>query len=342
MIGAAALLIPWVIGGIISLRGMRSNGDKPDFMSLVFWIGIPVAVGMFAPRHPRIAEAGLPIFSYGFMLFVGFMLATLSAINRAKLIGQSRDLIWDLGAWLLIPGIIGARSFYIIQYHERMFANCRSAGDYFRVAINLPDGGLVFYGGLLMGIAGYLTFCRLRKINPMLLADVIAPSVFIGLGFGRIGCFMYGCCFGDRCELPWAVTFPVDSIPFRALVDRGFMPATATGSLPLHPSQLYSSLNAFVIALLLAVYFRHRAWNGAVLAMGWIIYPITRFALELLRGDELGQFNTRFTISQWVSFGICGAGLLFLVVMSRHAAAQRGRSGTGKPGIAQPHVAGEA
>ena len=317
VVGAAALLIPWTIFAILTLRAAKPSEGSIDPFSLAFWIGVPVVAAIVVQRIPKLMETGIPVFSYGFMLFVGFMAATLSAVRRAKLLDLEKDVLWDLGAWLLIPGIIGARAFYIMQYHERMFALAKNPGDVIKAAINLPDGGLVFYGGLLAGIAGYLTFCYLRRINPMQLADVIAPSIFIGLGFGRIGCFMYGCCYGDRCDLPWSVTFPPGSITFQALVDRGFITESALGTLPLHPSQIYSSMNAFIIAGLLAVYFRHRAFNGAVLGLGWVIYPVTRFVLELLRGDELGQFNTQFTISQYVSLGIFSSGLIFLLVMSR-------------------------
>ena len=107
--------------------------------------------------------------------------------------------------------------------------------------------------------------------------DVIAPSMFVGEGFGRIGCFLYGCCYGKACNLPWAVRFPPDSLTFEKLAPEGRILQNPLSTIPLHPTQLYSSFAAFVLAGILAWYFRRRPFDGAVLAMGWILYPINRF-----------------------------------------------------------------
>jgi phosphatidylglycerol---prolipoprotein diacylglyceryl transferase len=109
--------------------------------------------------------------------------------------------------------------------------------------------------------------------------------------------------------LPWAVTFPQDSVPYTALVAKGFLSVDAAGSLPLHPTQLYSSVNALVLALLTGTYFKFRRRDGEVLALGLIVYPITRFVLEILRFDEPGRFGTSLTISQWISIGMLLIGL---------------------------------
>ena len=135
------------------------------------------------------------------------------------------------------------------------------------------------------------------------------PSFFIGLAFGRFGCFLNGCCYGDHCTLPWAVTFPHGSVPFAALVARGFLSPDAAASLPLHPTQLYSVMNAFVLAFLTAMCFRHRRCDGAVLALALIVYPFTRIVIETLRGDEMGQFGTGLTISQLLSCGVMAVGI---------------------------------
>ena len=150
-------------------------------------------------------------------------------------------------------------------------------------------------------------------IRPLLLGDIIMPSLFVGLGFGRIGCFLYGCCFGGKCDLPWAVQFPPDSLAFNALVQRGIISPDATATIPLHPTQIYSSVLAFLLAGFLMWYFRRRPFEGAVLGLGWTIYPINRFILESIRSDEPTRFGTVFTFSQLMSIGlfISGCCLLF-------------------------------
>ena len=202
--------------------------------------------------------------------------------------------------------------FYLIQYREKVFEYSETLGDYLQAAVRLPDGGMVLYGGVLVVLIAYFLFCRTRKLSPLLVGDVIMPSFFIGLAFGRIGCLLNGCCYGDRCELPWRIRFPLGSVPDMALVERGFVGAAESVSLYLHPSQLYSSFNALMLAFLTHSYFRYRHKDGAVLALTLLTYPVTRFVIEFLRGDELGKFNTALTISQWVSLGMFFFGLVFL------------------------------
>ena len=173
----------------------------------------------------------------------------------------------------------------------------------------LWDGGIVFYGCIIGGVIGLLVYCRRRKIDPLVLADVIAPSLFVGEGFGRIGCFLYGCCFGAECNLPWSVQFPPDSITFERLVQRGTIPADALSTVPLHPTQIYSSVAAFLLAGLLAWFYRRRPFDGAVLAMAWIIYPVNRYVLEIYRDDEPGRLGLALTFSQLMSIGLLVTGV---------------------------------
>ena len=106
------------------------------------------------------------------------------------------------------------------------------------------------------------------------------------------------------------------------LVQRGFLFPEALSSLALHPTQIYSSLNAVVLACLTATYFPRRAFDGAVTVVALMTYPITRTVLEILRGDEPGQFGTVFTIAQWVSIGILAFGIV-LGVWGWHRQARR-------------------
>jgi phosphatidylglycerol:prolipoprotein diacylglycerol transferase len=256
--------------------------------------------------------ASVPVFGYGFMLFLGFVAAGWTAMRRGRMVGLDDTVIWDLSIWILFASILGARMFYLFQYRERVFAKSETFVDYLRAAVSLPDGGMVLYGGVLLVLIAYFVFCRTRNLNPLLVGDVVMPSFFVGLAFGRIGCLLNGCCYGDRCELPWRIQFPLGSVPDMALVERGFVGAAENVSLYLHPSQIYSSFNALLLAFLTHSYFRYRHKDGAVLALTLLTYPVTRFVIEFLRGDELGKFNTSLTISQWVSIGLFSFGLLYL------------------------------
>jgi phosphatidylglycerol:prolipoprotein diacylglycerol transferase len=313
-------LIPWIIFGIWQLlQGYRSTGRLgfEQTSSLVVWCAVAVALLAGPPLvGAKLPVTSVPVYGYGFMLFIGFTIGGWAAARRARSVGLDGELMWDLALWVFLSGIVGARLFYIVQKRDQVFAGVREPAEFFKRVINLPDGGLVFYGGLILGIAAFFFFCRRRKLNPLLLADLVVPSVFIGLGFGRIGCLLNGCCYGDRCTLPWAIRFPNGSVPFQALLDRGFVDEAAAFSLPLHPSQIYSSLNAFLLAILTATYFKYRHRDGAVLAVAWLAYPVTRFVIEYLRGDELGQFSTSLTISQLVSLGMFLSGAVYVAWLS--------------------------
>jgi phosphatidylglycerol:prolipoprotein diacylglycerol transferase len=220
-------------------------------------------------------------------------------------------MIWDFCTQMFAAGIVGARLFYVIQYRERIFGN-KQGVEWLKAAVNFSDGGMVYYGGLILAIIVALRFTRKRKIPLILLADIVIPGVFIGLGFGRIGCLLNGCCYGDFCSLPWAIQFPPGSPPFETLVHRGFLDEFAAASLPLHPTQIYSSINAILLAILTTVWFRYRRRDGEIIVLALLTYPVTRFVMEFLRNDEPGQFATRFTISQWVSMGLFAAGWVLL------------------------------
>jgi len=264
------------------------------------------------PLIDRGSPPALPIYGYGFMLFTGFISAGWTAARRGATVGISKENIWDIAMWCFFGGIVGGRLFYCIQYYDNVFGT-KTGFDWVKAAVNLPDGGLVLYGGFIAGLASYLAFCAVRKIDPLKMADVLAPSWFIGLGFGRLGCLLNGCCYGDRCTLPWASEFPLGSVPDVAMVLRGFLSADSPASIALHPTQIYSALDGFVLALLLHFYFKVRERDGILLSISLIVYALTRFLIEFLRGDEMGQFNTSLTISQWISLGMLLVGIIYTV-----------------------------
>lgn len=322
--GLGILLAAWIavgIGALWARRRARLHGwNAEDTHAVIVW-GIIAATIVAAPQlGPKFFPEGIPIFGYGFMLFIGFVTAVFLASRRAEQQGLSPEIIWDLAPWLLIPGILGARIFFCAQYPHVVFAGCVAAADYLVAFLNLSQGGLVLYGGLLGGAAGYFEFCRRRKLHPFGLADLITPSVFVGIGFGRIGCLLNGCCYGDVCSLPWAIRFPQGSVPFLSLVQDGIIPPDALTTPWLHPTQIYSAIDGFLIALVTSLYFPYRRRNGEVFGVGLTIYAVTRFLIEFLRGDEPGQLGTTLTISQLISVGMFLTGIAILLDRARRPA----------------------
>jgi phosphatidylglycerol:prolipoprotein diacylglycerol transferase len=151
--------------------------------------------------------------------------------------------------------------------------------------------GLAYYGGFLLAAPIGFWYLRRKQLGVLRVADLVTPFIALGLFFGRLGCFLAGCCYGKACTLPWAVTFP-------------------GGLGDVHPTQLYESLGALGISavLYLVVRPRKRA-HGQVLAAFLVLYGVLRFLLELLRDDERGALLGLST-SQWIGIPLVVGGVL--------------------------------
>ncbi len=306
--GFGIALLFWCLIGVYSLRRewLTQGGFNSEFKQTLSFV-LAIALGIvLLPRFSPVAS--VPIYGYGAMLVIGTLLSGWTAASRSHLVGVDSKFSWDLTIWLVLVGVLGSRLFYLIQYRERVFGNCDGLLDCLKAAINLTEGGLVLYGGLILGTFTYFVSCRMRGLDPVDYGDAVVPAVFIGEACGRIGCLLNGCCYGDPCSLPWGISFPHASVPWSALVQRGFLLPTADATFPLHPTQIYSSINALVLAAVTAAYYKYRAGNGSVLAVAIMGYAVSRSCIEVLRGDELGQFGTGLTISQLVSIGVFCAG----------------------------------
>jgi len=155
---------------------------------------------------------GITIKSYGFMVMLGFLSAIWWAAYRAKKVKADPDAILDIGFISLLAGVVGARLFYVIQFWDEKFADQPHP---LLAALNITAGGLVFYGGFFLAFACITLYLLVKRYSFRLYFDIMAPSVMLGLAFGRIGCFLNGCCWGAPTEkVPWAVTFPFASPPF--------------------------------------------------------------------------------------------------------------------------------
>jgi len=319
--GVGLVLLGWLLlgGAWWWLQSRRAPGGPADSSTWVVWV-IVAGLIVAAPL-----KQSLPVYGFGTLLFLSYVASSAFGAWRLRRQGLPGEIAWDVAIWIFVAGLLGGRLFYVLQYRETMFAGVRSLAGLLQKVVSLPEGGLVLYGGLLFAPLGYWLFCRRRGLAPLPLADLLMPSVFIGLMFGRLGCLMHGCCYGDFCELPWAIEFPRESAPYLTQVYRGYLPddMSAPHSLPLHPTQAYDALNALAIALLCWLVYPRRRRDGEITAMAALIYPINRIAIEFLRWDEAGQFGTRFTISQWVSAGLIVAATLVLVWLSRRPPKRR-------------------
>ena len=249
---------------------------------------------------------GVPIRGYGLMLLVAAAAGIRLSIVRGRKMGFDADTILALGTEMFVAGIVGARLFYVIQYHDRFFPPGRSLMASLLDAVNIPAGGLVVFGSLPTAAVAAWWFARRRGLPLLRLADCIAPGMLVGLALGRLGCFLNGCCFGGPCDLPWAVRFPPESPPWIDQVERGLLPPpSADGSLqwslPVHPAQLYAAIDAALLAVLAIAFTPVARRAGEVFALVLTLHPVSRILLEAIRIDEPPALGTPLSISQLVS-----------------------------------------
>ena len=272
----------------------------------------------------------LPVFGFGLMFVFALLGAMQLAAWRARREKLDPDALLDMGFWVVVGGILGARGLYVWQYWGTGITSIWSV-------FKIWEGGIVFYGCILGGAAAIFAYWAYHRFPFLPTIDVVAPSLALGIALGRLGCFMNGCCYGDRCDdLPLGVTFPAHSSPWNDQVRRGLIPQTAERSLPIHPTQLYSALDGLVLLALVSAYYPLRRRDGEVLALLAVTYPITRFLIERLRNDE-GAFFAGMTISQNISVLIFAAGVLFWAWLSTRPAI---RYADTAPEIAAPQLPG--
>jgi phosphatidylglycerol---prolipoprotein diacylglyceryl transferase len=268
---------------------------------------------------------GVKVFGYGAMLVLAFVTSTWLACWRARREKLDPEAVLDMAFWLFAGGLIGARLFYCVQYWGRGINNLLDVFQYWK-------GGIVYYGGIFGGVLAFLIYRKYRNLPLRPYLDALAPSIAVGTLFGRLGCFLNGCCYGDVCKLPWAVSFPQHSPPWDSEVHFGLIPADALHSLPLHPTQIYSAIDAFVLLILLTAYFPLRRRDGEVLGVLMLTYPITRFLIEFLRNDE-PVFFMGLTISQNISLALLLASAAYWMWLSRYPKGRYADTAAGDGGL---------
>jgi phosphatidylglycerol:prolipoprotein diacylglycerol transferase len=249
--------------------------------------------------HPIAFEFGkFTVTWYGILVACGFMAGLWTASRRALRENFHPETIFDLGPWLLVGVIVGARAMYVVSYWNESFAG-RPLSEIFMVW----HGGLVFYGGLIGASLACILFAVVKHLPLWKLADVLAPSIALGSVFGRWGCLMNGCCYGHPTTLPWGIHFPYGHETYPNAV---------------HPTEIYDSTLNLLLYIFLAWLFRRKKFDGQVFAFYLIFYAIFRSFVEQFRGDYTPiHYSFGLTPAQLVSLGAILAGALLLWKLPR-------------------------
>ena len=225
------------------------------------------------------------IHGYGLMIAIGVIVAVLVAIYRAKKAGIDPEVVLDLVLIGLICGFGGGKILYLIVEWKDFI---KSPMTY------LGGGGFVVYGGIILALIVGAVYFTLKKKDPLIVMDLIMPEVSIAQGFGRIGCFLAGCCYGRITDSVFGVVFPEGSL--------------APAGVKLIPTQLIMSAGNFLIAGILLIAATKLKKRGQILSLYLILYAIGRFAVEFLRNDHRGAVGV-FSTSQFISLFIVIIGI---------------------------------
>ena len=271
------------------------------------------------PEIFRIPGLNLPIHGYGLMIVVGFLSSTWMGTREARRRGLP-DFVYDLAFVMLLSGILGGRLFYYVENYRKEFSH-RSILAFFEIW----KGGLVFYGGGILGTAGSLAYLLKKKYPLGECLDAVAPFVLVGMGFGRIGCLLNGCCYGRPCGegFPLGIIYPSINNPASetpnspAFLDQlrtGIVTESDPFAIPVYPTQLFEAGYDFIACAALAWYLRGQVPRAIGFPLIFMVYGIGRFCLEFLRGDNPAT-PTSLTISQNVSLGLVAiSGGLFILL----------------------------
>ena len=249
--------------------------------------------------YPILIEFGFfKIFTYGLLVATGFLVAILLASSRAEKEGLDSQKVLDLCFYVMVSALLGARLLYVIVEYRYFLDSPLEIFKFWK-------GGLVFYGGLILGVLISLWYLKRNQMPMWKTADLLAPSIALGQSIGRWGCFFAGCCYGKKTDVAWGITFtdPRSLAPLEI-------------SLP--PTQVYLSLNAVFIFIFLMWLSKRKVFDGQILWSYGILYSIGRFLIEYFRGDDRGfPVEQVLSTSQFVGVFVFSFSAFMLLTLYR-------------------------
>jgi phosphatidylglycerol:prolipoprotein diacylglycerol transferase len=254
--------------------------------------------------HIPLGFANVPLYSYGLMLALSLIVGWYITLALCERDGMDRQVMGRCYMWTAGSALAGARLLYVLTNLDRF--------DNFLDIFKVWQGGLVAYGGFLGGFVGALVFCRIKGVRLLAWADCAVPSLCTGLMITRLGCLLYGCDFGKPFNGRWSIVFPAGSPAFVQQRAEGLLGPHALASLPVHPTQLYESLNGLILLCLVFVVRRFRKFSGEMFVAFTMGYAVLRYYVEILRADEQRGNVGPLSTSQFIGVAtfLAGAALL--------------------------------
>lgn len=266
---------------------------------------------------------------YGVVIALGFVLAYLLIASEAKRTGQDQETYLDFMLWMVIPSIIGARIYYVLFSLDDYIKDGQSVKDTIWGMVNIRNGGLAIYGGVIAGIITLLVFSKIRKMNPLLMLDTCVMGLLVGQIFGRWGNFFNREAFGEYTNSLLAMAIPVEwfggknyllskvnsGVITQEMIDN-VLNINGREFIQVHPTFLYESVWNLMVLLVIFLYRRHKKFDGELFAMYLWGYGLGRVWIEALRTDSLMVFGLDFKVSQLLA-AICVLGASVFIIYKR-------------------------
>lgn len=252
---------------------------------------------------PKLIEFGnfyLP--TYGVLVALGFLTGLWVTTKLGRSIGIDGEKISNLAIYCALSGLLGAKLLMFV-FDWEMYA--KNPKEIFSIETLQAAG--VYQGGFILAFIVAILLMKRYAMPPLATMDAFAPGIAIGHAIGRLGCFAAGCCWGDRCDRPWAVTF--------TNVDAGRMTGVPLGE-PLHPTQIYESIFNFVLFYFLYRLFLKKPAPGTVIGLYLLLYSVARFFIEFFRSHAQALIGP-FSNTQWIAIGMAMVGGAILLFSAR-------------------------
>jgi phosphatidylglycerol:prolipoprotein diacylglycerol transferase len=259
----------------------------------LFTIRVPEGLQSFLP-------AEIALHSYGLMIALGILVSFFIALRMSKKLGLNADQLSNLFIWVIVAAFIGGKLFFL-------FEDLGSYLDDPSKLKNVMGGGFVFYGSLIFAVPTIILWLRHKKIKVLEFLDILAFVGPVVHSFGRVGCFLAGCCYGKVCDTWMGVTFNhADSL------------AQPKG-VPLYPTQLLDiGVN---LLILVVVYFvqKKQKFSGQLFLIYLMMYAVGRSIVEIFRGDEARGFifGGALSHSQFIAIMVIAVCVFFWVKLSK-------------------------
>lgn len=267
-------------------------------------------LGIYLENVPKRFEIfGVEIALYGVIIGIGMLFSLCLIAYIAKKSGQNADFYWDMAIITVITGVVGARFYYVI------FSWDSYKNDLLSI-LNLRQGGLAIYGGIIGGLLAIIAFTKVKKYKLALAVDTVVPGVILGQILGRWGNFFNREAFGDYTDGLLAMRLPVDAVRYNEITTK-MMEHMEEGAnyIQVHPTFLYESLWNIGILVLMLLLWKKKHFDGEVSLLYFAGYGIGRFWIESLRTDQLQIGNTGIAVSQMLGLLLFVAAIITEIVM---------------------------